>query len=75
VLDILENNHSDVNFSIVNTEVRPNTSAGAQHSRIVLQMSSFDEAKLKLVADNVKKVVVSNPKAEGEVNVVSEVRK
>lgn len=72
VLDLLENSHSDVNFTVVNCEVRPNTSAGAQHSRVVLQMSSTDTAKLQAVADKVRQLVVSNPKAQGEVNVLTE---
>lgn len=72
VLDVLESNHHDVNFSVVNCEVRPNTSAGAQHSRVVLHMSCNDSTKLGAVAETVKKIVESNPKAEGVVNVLNE---
>lgn len=72
VLDILEDSHNEVNFTVVNCEVRPNTSAGAQHSRIVLNMSSSDKDKLLQVAENVKTVVESNPKAEGEVKLLDE---
>jgi hypothetical protein len=72
VLDTLEVDH-DVNFSIVNCEVRPNSTNGAQHSRILLRITGSDAEKVRLTAEAVSKMVKKHPRAEGEVNVLEEV--
>lgn len=75
VLDHLEHNHEIVNFSIVNCQVRPNHSGGAQHSRILLQLSSNDEKILNQVSDAITNMIEKHPLAEGSVErKASEVR-
>lgn len=73
MLDTLELDH-EVNFSIVNCEVRPNTSAGAKHSRFLIQLSGSDPAKVKKMAETVRDMVVNHPFAEGSVHIHSDVR-
>lgn len=73
MLDNLELDH-EVNFSIINCEVRPNTSAGAKHSRFLIQLSGSDPNKVKNVAENIRNLVVSHPFAEGSVHIQSDVR-
>lgn len=71
VLDTLEVDHN-VNFSIVNCEVRPNTTTGAQHSRILLQISGSDSDKIKETAEAIRKMVKKHPRAHGEANIIGE---
>lgn len=71
VLDSLEL-VQEVNFSIINCEVRPNTSAGPKHSRFLIQLSGSDASKVKQVAENVRDLVAGHPFAEGSCHIHSD---
>jgi hypothetical protein len=72
VLDALELER-DVNFSVLNCDVRSNTSAGAKPSRFLIQLSGDNPANVKKVAESIRNMVINHPEAEGTVNIHAEV--
>lgn len=75
MLDLLEQQADKVEFSVVNCDVRPNNSGGAQFSRVRFDLKSQDKAALQAVMAQMTKAVDSTPKAEGVINIKEDVSK
>lgn len=74
VLDLLERHGDNVEFNVVNCDVRPNNSGGAQFSRVRFDLKSPNKAALQAVMTEITAAVEKTPKAEGVINVTEDVR-
>ncbi len=72
VLDLLEKDEL-VEYSIANCDVRPNKSAGAQFSRVQLDLKGADTKRVSAMAELITQTVTKHPKAEGSINITEKV--
>lgn len=67
----VEGTTSGFSFNILVCDVRPNNLQGAQHSRVVIQLSGPSAAEIQQVAESVCSMVTAHKAAEGTANIVS----
>lgn len=61
---------SKFSFNILLCDVRPNNLQGAQHSRVVIQLSGKNPAEIQSVAEEVCRMVSSHRSAEGTATIL-----
>lgn len=74
MFDLLELHGDEVQFNVVDCDVRPNNSSGAQFSRVHFELKSKDKAALQSLMALITKAVEVTPKAEGVLHVLEDVR-